>query len=197
MTEPSGRMFTQAQLNSYLAQERRRIEAKYQDYDDLKARAGQLDALLATVPVVEDESSDEGADPKDMQDVGQSDNPDAPATLATDDAPQQDTPQDEMLQDRAAREESPTDDTVRDLQTQLLRQQISAQRGLDPDLWEWVKGTTPDEIAADAAKLVAKFGTTGSRPPRGLSSGASAPPDGSNPRQRAAAALRGMDKGRG
>lgn len=78
------------------------------------------------------------------------------------------------------------------LETQLLRQQISAKNQLDADLWDRVKGTTAEEIESDVKKLVEKFGTTGGgRPSRGLHSGASAS-EGSTEKQRAAAALRGV-----
>lgn len=81
------------------------------------------------------------------------------------------------------------------LQTQLLRQKISATNHLDPDLWDRVTGGTAEEIEADVKKLVSKFGTAGggSRSSKPLQSGASAP-DGSTPKQRAAAALRGMNR---
>jgi hypothetical protein len=79
--------------------------------------------------------------------------------------------------------------------TQLLRQKISATEGLDPDLWDRVTGTTEEDIEADVKKLVAKF-----QPPSRVSlgsrsgSGASAP-DGKDPKERAASALRGLRGG--
>lgn len=81
------------------------------------------------------------------------------------------------------------------LATQLLRQKICASKGLDADLWDRVTGTSEEDIAADVEKLVAKFQPAtrvqlGSR----SGSGASAP-DGKNPKERAAQALRGLRAG--
>lgn len=78
------------------------------------------------------------------------------------------------------------------LKTQLLRQKISAGKGLDSDLWDRVAGTTEEEITADVEKLVAKFQPT-SRVQLGSRSGSGASaPDGRTEKQRAAAALRGL-----
>lgn len=79
--------------------------------------------------------------------------------------------------------------------TQLLRQKISATEGLDADLWDRVTGATEEDITADVKKLVEKF-----QPPSRVrlgsrsGSGASAP-DGKDPKERAANALRGLRAG--
>jgi hypothetical protein len=81
------------------------------------------------------------------------------------------------------------------LATQLMRSKISASKGLDADLWDRVTGATEEDITADVEKLVAKF-----QPPSRVSlgsrsgSGASAP-DGKDPKERAAAAVRGLRAG--
>lgn len=81
------------------------------------------------------------------------------------------------------------------LETQLMRQKISASKGLDADLWDRVTGATEEDIAADVDKLVAKFQPT-SRVQLGSRSGSGASaPDGKNPKDRAAAALRGLRAG--
>lgn len=86
--------------------------------------------------------------------------------------------------------------TSKKLQTELLRQKISATNHLDPDLWDRVAGDTAEEIEADVKKLVEKFGTSGgsTRQSRQFQSGASAPPDGSSKKERAAAGLRAMTR---
>lgn len=81
------------------------------------------------------------------------------------------------------------------LQTQLLRQKISATAGLDADLWDRVTGSTEEEIAADVDKLVSKFQPT-RRAPLGPRSGSGASaPDARTPKDRAADALRGLRAG--
>jgi hypothetical protein len=71
-----------------------------------------------------------------------------------------------------------------------LRYKLSAKKGLDPDLWDRVTGTTEEEITADVEKLAAKFSTQPERRPIGaLRSGASTASN-SDPKERAAAALR-------
>lgn len=92
---------------------------------------------------------------------------------------------------KAKWESSQADNTK--LKSQLLRQQISATQKLDPDLWDRVRGDTAEDIEADVKKLVEKFGTSsaGGSSFKNLRSGASAP-DGSTPKSRAAAALRGV-----
>uniref|UniRef100_A0AAU8GMK0 Scaffolding protein n=1 Tax=Mycobacterium phage Farewell TaxID=3158893 RepID=A0AAU8GMK0_9CAUD len=81
------------------------------------------------------------------------------------------------------------------LETQLQRQQIAATKHLDPDLWDRVRGNTPEEIEADVQKLVEKFGTSSPRAAAPLRSGASMP-DGKTDKQRAADALRSLGAGR-
>lgn len=146
--------------------------------DDYKAKAEQFDALVATANDAGDGSTGEGDAKPDTPDAP--DLPDAPdvPNLAARTAPPEDGLQAENTQ----------------LRTRLLRQQICAQRGLDPDLWDRVKGDTADEIATDAGKLAAKFGTIGgSRPPKPLSSGAGATTY-QSPKERAASALRCMSR---
>lgn len=159
----SERTFTQAELNAIVARERREAAAKFADYDDLKDKAAQLDALTRTT------EPNDGAD--------------AASTETEIDTDADEAPQDATLQ---AENNS--------LKTQLLRQQISAAAGLDPDLWDRVKGATADEIAADAARLVAKFPAKPKPPLGSLKSGASTH-DYRSPKERAAAALRGMQRG--
>ncbi|MCG7592392.1 hypothetical protein [Mycobacterium sp. PSTR-4-N] len=81
------------------------------------------------------------------------------------------------------------------LRTQLDRQKIAATKGLDPDLWDRVRGTTSEEIEADVQKLVDKFGTQGPRDNGPLRSGASTP-DGQSKKERAASALRSLGANR-
>lgn len=80
------------------------------------------------------------------------------------------------------------------LRTQLLRQQVAAQRGLDPALWDRVTGDTPDAIAADCAKL-ARFSPAAARKrPAALQSGAGAEIY-RTPKERAVVALRNLPRG--
>jgi hypothetical protein len=76
------------------------------------------------------------------------------------------------------------------VQLENLRYKISAKKGLDPDLWDRVTGATEEEITSDVDKLVTKFGSAG-KPTGTLRSGASAN-NLSNPKERAAAAVRAM-----
>jgi hypothetical protein len=101
--------------------------------------------------------------------------------------------QDQLQSTSAERDTFKADNAT--LKTQLDRQKISATKGLDPDLWDRVTGSTAEEITADVEKLVAKFQpasrvTLGSR----SGSGASAP-DGKDPKERAANAVRGLRAG--
>lgn len=73
------------------------------------------------------------------------------------------------------------------LENQRFR--IAAKKGLDPDLWDRVRGTTEEEITKDVESLVEKFSAPTKRP-GALRSGASAP-DGDKGK-RGAAALRGL-----
>ncbi len=76
------------------------------------------------------------------------------------------------------------------LKVQLLRQKISATKGLDPDLWDRVRGGTEEEITSDVEALVEKFAPAPKRS-GAFRSGASAS-GGATEKQRAAAALRGI-----
>lgn len=149
------RTFTQAELNSLLAKERRDTEARFAGHDDFKTKAEQLDQLTAASKSELQQANDVAADLKSKYDASQAD--------------------------------------VTKLQSQLLRQQISAKEKLDPDLWDRVRGDTAEDIEADVKKLVEKFGTSSSGPKsfNHLRSG-SAAPDGSTAKSRAAAALRGV-----
>lgn len=86
-------------------------------------------------------------------------------------------------------------DTVTSLQTQLLRQEIAAEKGLPAKLWKRVGGSTKEEIEADVAELLESSGPAPKPKPQvgALKSGASAP-DGMSKKERAAAALRGMTR---
>lgn len=148
---------TQEQMNKLLAAQKRDIESQFAGYDEVKAKAEQLDALTETAKT----------DIQRFQDQLQS------TTTERD----------------ALKSEKET------LATQLLRQKICASKGLDADLWDRVTGTTEDDIAADVEKLVAKF-QPASRVQLGSRSGSGASaPDGKNPKERAAAALRGLRTG--
>lgn len=149
--------FTQAQLNSFLAEERRKTESKFDGFDEVKAKAEQFDALTETAK----------SDNQRLQEALQS----ATSSYEAEKA---------ISASQAA---------------QLLRQKICASKGLDADLWDRVTGTTEDDIAADVEKLVAKF-QPASRVQLGSRSGSGASaPDGKNPKERAAAALRGLRTG--
>lgn len=101
---------------------------------------------------------------------------------------------DEQLQTTAAERDS-FKTKYESAETELLRQKISSTEGLDADLWDRVTGTTEEDITADVKKLVEKF-----QPPSRVrlgsrsGSGASAP-DGKDPKERAANALRGLRAG--
>ena len=45
--QPTGRTFTQDEVNTIIADRLNRERAKYADYDDLKAKASQADSLQA------------------------------------------------------------------------------------------------------------------------------------------------------
>lgn len=174
MTE---RLFTQAELNTFLARERRETEARFADYDDLKAKADQLNALVATAP---DDTTGERVED---------------AEVDTGDAPN-DQPEDQQAP--AAEAAPPNTDLETEnqtLKTQLLRQQIAADKGLPSKLWKRVGGTTHDEIEADVNDLLSTAGPASKpRTPVGaLKSGASAG-DYRSPKERAAAALRGLNR---
>lgn len=78
--------------------------------------------------------------------------------------------------------------------TLLMRQEVAAQKGLDPRLWDRIKGESREEIEADIGELQG-FVTTSSRRPTPLRSGASA--DGATTaKERAAQALRGAREAR-
>lgn len=195
MTATNGRTFTQAQLNSYLAQERRRVEARYADYDDMKARVDQFDALLATASAGDDSHTtgtedERGSGSAHTPAVVSAPNDAEDDALAASVAPKGDS---QGNSSEASHQDGTLEADNQSLKTQLLRQQISAKAHLDPDLWDRVTGSTADEIAADVATLVGKFGAHTSRPPRSLQSGASVR-DFSTPKERAVAALRGMGR---
>ncbi|WP_145013439.1 hypothetical protein [Mycobacterium marseillense] len=177
----SERTFTQAELNAIVARERREAAAKFAGYDEYKAKAEQLDALTQSTPAPNDDADQAATDQPPDTDT------DAAASTTESESGTTEVPevsaQDDEIQAENMR-----------LKTQLLRQQISAVAGLAPDLWDRVKGTTPEEIAADAATLVAKFPPKPKPPLGSLKSGASTH-DYRSPKERAAAALRGMHRG--
>lgn len=191
------RTFTQQELNSFLAQERREAAARYADYDDLKARAEQFDALVATAEGLAGEAGNydeadagEGGD-ADQGGGGQGEGAEGGAAAAQADAadvPDQPAPAPAVQHNNGGGDLAAENAQLR---TQLLRQQIAAQRHLDPDLWDKVAGDTPDAIAADVAKLVAKVGAAPARPRGAYQSGAGVS-EYRTPKERAAAAMRNM-----
>jgi hypothetical protein len=70
-----------------------------------------------------------------------------------------------------------------------LRYKVSAKKGLDPELWDRVTGSTEEEITADVEKLVEKFSAPERKPIGALRSGASTASN-ADPKERAASALR-------
>jgi hypothetical protein len=70
-----------------------------------------------------------------------------------------------------------------------LRYKVSAKKGLDPELWDRVTGSTEEEITADVDKLVEKFSAPERKPIGALRSGASTASN-ADPKERAASALR-------
>lgn len=147
--EKSDGLITQEQMNKLLASQKRDIESRYDGFDDIKAKAEQLDALTQSA---------------------KSDLERANETAATE----------KKRADTEAQEKAQA-------KLENLRYRICASKKLDPDLWDRVTGTTKEEIEADADKLAEKF--TPSRPIGAFRSGASAP-NNSDPKERAAAALR-------
>jgi hypothetical protein len=145
--------FTQAQLNSFLASQKRDIEAKFDGFDDIKAKATQFDQLTESTKTEVQRANE---------------------TAATEKA----------AKEAEAREKA-------EVKLENLRYKISAKKGLDPDLWDRVTGTTDEEITADVEKLVTKFGPTGRQSSGPLRSGASAGAA-ANPKEAAARALRAM-----
>lgn len=144
--------FTQSQLNAIVAQARRDTEAKFDGFDDIKAKATQLDQLTESTKSEVQRANESAAEFKSRAEA-------------------------ETKEKESAKLEN-------------LRYKISATKKLDPELWDRVTGTTEEEITADVEKLVAKFSTQPERKPIGaLRSGASAA-DTSDPKQRAAEALR-------
>jgi hypothetical protein len=144
--------FTQAQLNAFIAQTRRETEAKFEGFDEIKAKATQLDQLTESTKSEVQRANESAAEFK-------------------------------------ARAETEAKEKA-EAKLENLRYKLSAKKGLDPELWDRVTGTTEEEITADVEKLAAKFSTQPERRPIGaLRSGASAPSN-SDPKERAAAALR-------
>lgn len=82
-------------------------------------------------------------------------------------------------------EEAATELAWRD--TLLLRQELSAQKGLDPKLWSRVQGETAEEIESDIADLLSSFSAR--KTPSALKSGASSDSH-LTAKERAAQALR-------
>lgn len=145
--------FTQAQLNSFLASQKRDIEAKFDGFDDIKAKATQFDQLTESTKSEVQRANETAAEFKARSET-------------------------------EAREKA-------EVKLENLRYKISAKKGLDPDLWDRVTGTTEEEISADVEQLVTKFGPTGKQPTGPLRSGASAGAA-ANPKDAAVRALRAM-----
>lgn len=144
--------FTQAHLNSLLASQKREIEAKFDGFDDIKAKATQFDQLTESTKSEVQRANESAAEFKERMET-------------------------------EAREKA-------EVKLENLRYKVSAKKGLDPDLWDRVTGTTEEEITADVEKLVEKFGPTG-KPSGPLRSGASAGAA-DNPKDAAVRALRAM-----
>lgn len=145
--------FTQAQLNSFLASQKRDIESKFDGFDDIKAKATQFDQLTESTKSEVQRANETAASEK------------------------------------AGREAEAREKAA--VQLENLRYKVSAKKGLDPDLWDRVTGTTEEEITADVEKLVTKFGPTTRQPSGPLRSGASAGAA-ANPKDAAVRAIRAM-----
>lgn len=149
---PPEKTFTQAQLNSFLASQKRDIESKFEGFDDIKAKATQFDQLTESTKSEVQRANESAAEFKARSET-------------------------------EAREKA-------EVKLENRRYKISAKKGLDPDLWDRVTGSTDEEITADVEALVTKFGST-AKPAASLRSGASAS-NAANPKERAASALRAM-----
>lgn len=149
---PPEKTFTQAQLNSFLASQKRDIESKFDGFEDIKAKATQFDQLTESTKSEVQRANESAAEFKARSET-------------------------------EAREK----DAVK---LENRRYKISAEKRLDPDLWDRVTGSTDEEITADVDKLVTKFGST-AKPAGALRSGASAS-TATNPKERAASALRAL-----
>jgi outer membrane murein-binding lipoprotein Lpp len=150
---PPEKTFTQSQLTAIVERKRREIESQFEGFDDLKAKAAQLDALTESTKSEVQRATESAAQFK-------------------------------------ARMEAEASEKAK-VQLENVRYKISAKKGLDPDLWDRVTGSTEDEITADVEKLVTKFGPTGRQPNGPLRSGASAgSPE--NPKDAAVRAIRAM-----
>lgn len=145
--------FTQAQLNSFLASQKREIESKFDGFDDIKAKATQFDQLTESTKSEVQRANETAASEK-------------------------------AAKEAEAREKA-------EVKLENLRYKVSAKKGLDPDLWDRVTGTTEEEITADVENLVTKFGPTGRQPSGPLRSGASAGAA-ANPKDAAVRAIRAM-----
>lgn len=149
---PPEKTFTQAQLNSFLASQKRDIESKFDGFEDIKAKATQFDQLTESTKSEVQRANESAAEFKARSET-------------------------------EAREKA-------EVKLENRRYKISAKKGLDPDLWDRVTGSTDEEITADVEALVTKFGST-AKPAVSLRSGASAS-TAANPKERAASALRAM-----
>lgn len=137
---PAEKTFTQAQLDKILSN-------RLPEYESLKTKAAQLDALTESVKTAEEQQNDW----------------------------------------RTKAESAEAELAWRD--TLLMRQEIAAKKGLDPNLWSRIRGETKDEIEADIGELQ---GFTTAPKPRNapLKSGASTDSAASK-KERAVQALRG------
>lgn len=144
--------FTQTQLNAVVARARQEIEAKFDGFEEIKAKATQLDQLTESTKSEVQRANESAAEFKSRMDT-------------------------EVKEKTAVKLEN-------------QRYKICAKKGLDPELWDRVTGTTEEEITADVEKLVAKFSAQPERRSVGaLRSGASSAST-TDPKEQAAAAMR-------
>ncbi|MDV7194293.1 MULTISPECIES: hypothetical protein [Mycolicibacterium] len=68
------RTFTQAELNSKLAQERRETEARFEGYDDFKSKAEQFDQLTESTKSELQKANEVAAEMKSKYEASQADN---------------------------------------------------------------------------------------------------------------------------
>lgn len=177
MTTSDERTFTQAQVNALVARERRETAARFADYEDLKAKAAQLDTLTQAAYPDDTDTGDEAHTTAGSDTAQEPDSDEHPA-------PRNAAPQLSDIQTENAT-----------LRTQLLRQEIAADKNLPAKLWKRVGGTTPQEIEADVDDLLSTASATPKpkAPVSSLKSGASVG-EYRSPKERAAAALRGMSR---
>src|SRR5690554_115189 len=98
-SDPGEKMLTQTQVNSLLAEQKRKLTASYADYDELKQKASRVDAL--------------------------------------------------------EQELSQATSKVGELEPTVTRLQVALAKGLPAELAERLRGSTEEELSADADQLLA------------------------------------------